>query len=58
MSYKNDLQAINTELGKILEAVNDLPDAIQRSPLPIEISTETEMTDILTNATVADVGAI
>lgn len=58
MSYKSDLQAINIELGKILNAVNDLPDAIQRSPLPIEIGTEEEMTAILNAATVNDVGAV
>lgn len=58
MSYKSDLQAINTELEEILEAVNDLPDAIQRSPLPLEVKTETEMDSILTNATFMDVGAV
>ena len=58
MSYKEDLQAINTELEEILDAVNDLPDAIPRSPLPIEVRTEAEMTAILTNATSADIGAI
>lgn len=58
MSYKTDLQAINTELEEILEAVNDLPDGLQRSALPIEVKTEKEMTDILTNATFKDVGAV
>lgn len=58
MSYKSDLQAINTELEEILEAVNDLPDAIQRSPLPPEVSTEEEMKSILDSATKNDIGSI
>ncbi len=58
MSYKSDLQAINTELEEILEAVNDLPDGLQRSPLPIEVSTEEEMGSILNSATQNSVGSI
>ena len=56
MSYKQDLQTINTELRGILSTV--LSGGIQRSPLPIEVSTEDEMTAILASATEADIGAI
>ncbi len=58
MSYKQDLQTINTGLQGILSAVNDLPDGIQRSPLPMEVFTENEMTAILSNATDKDIGAV
>ena len=58
MSYKSDLQAINTELEEILEAVNDLPDAIQRFYLPIEVKTEKEMNSVLKNATKDDIGSV
>ena len=58
MSYKTDLQAINTELEEILEAVNDLPDAVQRFSLPIEVKTEKEMNSVLRNADKNDIGSI
>ena len=58
MSYKQDLQTINTELRGILSTVSNLSGGIQRSPLPIEVSTEDEMTVILASATEADIGAI
>lgn len=58
MSYKQDLQTINTKLKGILSTVNNLSGGIQRSPLPIEVRTEDEMEAILANATEADIGAI
>ena len=58
MSYKSDLQATNATLGEILEAVNDLPDAVQRFSLPIEVKTEKEMKSILKNATKNDIGSV
>ena len=58
MSYKSDLQAINTELEEILEAVNDLPDGIQRLALPTKVETEKEMESILNNANHNSVGSI
>ncbi len=57
MSYKTDLQGNNTELEEILETVQDLPDAVQRSPFPIEVSTASKMDAILKKATKVDVGA-
>lgn len=58
MSYKQELQVINTELRGILSAVSNLTGGIQRSPLPIEVKTEAEMTAILATATEEDIGAV
>ena len=58
MSYKQELQVINTKLRGILSMVNNLSDGVQLSALPIEVSTEDEMTAILTGATDADIGAV
>ena len=55
MSYKKDLQANNTELRGILTTVKS---GVKRSALPVEIATEEEMTEILTNATAESVGSI
>lgn len=58
MSYKEQLQANNADLEEILETVNDLPDAIQRSPFPVEVETYEDMMEILNAATPLDVGGI
>lgn len=58
MSYKQELQVINTRLNRILTTVYNLSDGIQRLPLPIEVNTEGEMEAILATATEADIGAI
>lgn len=55
MSYKKDLQANNTELRGILTTVNE---GGTRSAFPLEISTESEMNEILANATASSVGSI
>lgn len=55
MSYKKDLQNNNTELRGILTKVNE---GGTRSALPVEISTESEMNEILTAATRSTVGSI
>ena len=59
MSYKEDLQYINTELRDILDTANDLPTGVsQLSGLPIEVFTEETMNAILKNAMAIDVGTI
>ena len=58
MSYKEQLQANNAGLEEILETVNDLPDAIQRSPFPVEVKTYEGMIAKLNAATPLDVGAV
>ena len=59
MSYKEDLQAVNTKLEEILATVNELPIAVgDNSALPIEVATESEMNALLFNATAKSVGSV